>query len=66
MEDDLTQSRKEAENLAEKLNQTEMEWEMKYNYMENDLNNAIDEGKETINSLQDAISGLNDTITRYF
>jgi sugar-specific transcriptional regulator TrmB len=66
LEDDLTQSRKEAENLAEKLNQTEMEWEMKYNYMENDLNNAIDEGKETINSLQDAISGLNDTITRYF
>jgi hypothetical protein len=63
LEDDLTKSRKEADDLAEKLNQTEVDWEMKYNYMENDLNNTIDEGKETILSLEGAIRGLNDTIT---
>ncbi len=63
MEDDLTNSRKEAEELEEKFNQAEVDWQMRYNYMENELNNTIDEGIENIKKLENKNKESTETIS---
>jgi hypothetical protein len=63
LEDDLTNSRKEAEELEEKFNQAEVDWQMRYNYMENELNNTIDEGIENIKKLENKNKESTETIS---
>lgn len=57
-------ARREKNELEEKLNKTEVDWEMRFNYMENELNNMIDEGKETILDLENTVKDLNQNSTK--
>lgn len=59
MEVDLNRAIKEKTELEEKLNKTEVDGEMRFNYMENELNNMIDEGKNVIQNLENTVKNLN-------
>lgn len=57
--------KKEAKELGAKLDKAEVDWQMKFNHMENDLTKTIDEKEEKIMDLENNISDLNRSITMY-